>query len=163
MSLAVPLHQLSLFARNAKSSREKEASELSVRIRNTSRDRANCSCLFALSLCAAAVEHQDELFALLSYETAGIAAFLRLHTEDAGENHPEYERIARAHISGRRTTELPQQILERKSHDVKWLALRRGLSSGQSQESENNKMRSVYHRHHMNQWRLKSTWLVSQV
>ena len=86
----------------------------SVRIRNTSRDRANCSCLFALSLCAAAVEHQDELFALLSYETAGIAAFLRLHTEDAGENHPEYERIARAHISGRRTTELPQQILERK-------------------------------------------------
>mgnify|MGYP006980359117 FL=1 len=105
----------------------------------------------------------DELFALLSYETAGIAAFLRLHTEDAGENHPEYERIARAHISGRRTTELPQQILERKSHDVKWLALRRGLSSGQSQESENNKMRSVYHRHHMNQWRLKSTWLVSQV
>ena len=148
---------------NAKSSREKEASELSVRIRNTSRDRANCSCLFALSLCAAAVEHQDELFALLSYETAGIAAFLRLHTEDAGENHPEYERIARAHISGRRTTELPQQILECKSHDVKWLALRRGLSSGQSQESENNKMRSVYHRHHMNQWRLKSTWLVSQV
>ena len=55
------------------------------------------------------------------------------------------------------------KILERKSHDVKWLALRRGLSSGQSQESENNKMRSVYHRHHMNQWRLKSTWLVSQV
>ena len=134
-----------------------------MRIRNTSRDRANCSCLFALSLCAAAVEHQDELFALLSYETAGIAAFLRLHTEDAGENHPEYERIARAHISGRRTTELPQQILERKSHDVKWLALRRGLSSGQSQESENNKMRSVYHKHHMNQWRLKSTWLVLQV
>ena len=61
-----------------------------MRIRNTSRDRANCSCLFALSLCAAAVEHQDELFALLSYETAGIAAFLRLHTEDAGENHPGF-------------------------------------------------------------------------
>ncbi|AEN98002.1 hypothetical protein RHOM_14480 [Roseburia hominis A2-183] len=39
---------------------------------------------------------------------------MRLHTEDAGENHPEYEGIARAHISGRRTTELPQQILERK-------------------------------------------------
>lgn len=32
---------VSLFARNAKSSREKEASELSVRIRSTNRDRVN--------------------------------------------------------------------------------------------------------------------------
>ena len=36
-------HQLNLFAKNAKSLKEKEASELSVKIQNTNRDRVNYS------------------------------------------------------------------------------------------------------------------------
>lgn len=63
-----------------------------MRIRSTSRDRVNTvCCLENNSLCAAAVERPGGLFALLSYETAGIAAFSCLYTEDTQGNHPKIE------------------------------------------------------------------------
>lgn len=69
------------------------------------------------SICAAAVKRPDGLTSLLSYETAGIAAFCSLHTEDCEKNHPNIGKSGTAHISGRRTTELPDVIFSIGSQD----------------------------------------------
>ena len=54
-------HQLSLFVKNAKLSREKAVSELFVKIQNTNRDRANTP-KFQQSFYAAAARRADALF-----------------------------------------------------------------------------------------------------
>ena len=51
-----------------------------------------------LSLCAAAVKRSDELFALISYETAGRAAFLYSHTGISGKESSKVNYLPDTHF-----------------------------------------------------------------
>ena len=58
--------------------------------------------------------------------TAGTAAFLRLHTESAGEIHPKLRRKQRGHTfqaGGQRSC---RSMFSGQSHDVKWLVFETG-------------------------------------